>query len=60
MTLRLRLCFIDVIGIVHDVLGFSMTVRNFLSARRSIAEAESVTIRKSGPSVDEVAPRGSL
>ncbi|MGH6842394.1 MAG: hypothetical protein ACREDV_09945 [Methylocella sp.] len=60
MTVRQKLSIIDVIGIVHIVLGFSMTVLNFLAARRSIAEAEPVTIRKSGPSVDEIAPSGSL
>jgi hypothetical protein len=59
MTVRQRLTIIDVIGIVLIVLGFSMTVLNFLAARRSIVEVESVTIRKSGPSVDEIAPRGS-
>ena len=59
MTVRQRLAIIDVIGIALIVLGFSMTVLNFLAARRSIAAVESVTIRKNGPSVDEIAPRGS-
>jgi hypothetical protein len=59
MTTRQRLTIIDVFGIILIVLGISMTVLNFLAARRSIAGVESVTIRKSGPSVHQIAPRGS-
>jgi hypothetical protein len=44
---------IDVIGFVLIVLGISMTVLNFLAARRSIADVESVTIY-------EIAPRGAI
>ena len=43
---------IDVIGVVLIVLGISMTVLNFLAARRSIVDVESVTIY-------EIAPRGA-
>jgi hypothetical protein len=44
---------IDVIGFVLIALGISMTVLNFLAARRSIADAESVAIH-------EIAPRGAV
>ncbi|MFZ3324924.1 MAG: hypothetical protein WA231_03100 [Methylocella sp.] len=59
MTIRLWLegirtmKIIDVIGVVLIVLGISMTVLNFLAARRSIADVESVTIY-------EIAPRGAI
>ena len=43
---------IDVIGVVLIVLGISMTVLNFLAARRSIADVQSFTIH-------EIAPRGA-
>jgi hypothetical protein len=40
---------IDVIGIVLIALGISVTVLNFLAARRSIAGVESVTIHEIAP-----------
>ncbi len=43
---------VDVIGIVLVVLGISVTVLNFLAARRSITDVELVTIH-------EIAPRGT-
>ncbi|MGH6834921.1 MAG: hypothetical protein ACREC9_05055 [Methylocella sp.] len=57
---------IDAIGIALIVVGIAMTVLNFLAARQPSADARSVTIRKSGPSVrdpkvpvTEFAPRGA-
>jgi hypothetical protein len=43
---------IDVIGVVLIVVGISMTVVNFLEARRPIADVQSFTVH-------EIAPRGA-
>jgi len=43
---------IDVIGVGLIVLGISMTVLNFLAARRPIADVQSCTVH-------EIAPRGA-
>ncbi|MGH6850569.1 MAG: hypothetical protein ACREDD_09025 [Methylocella sp.] len=67
MTVRQKLTIIDVIGTVFIVLGISMTVLNFLAARRSITAVDPVTNRKSGPlvheskvPVTEIAPHGAV